>query len=100
MKLAQRPRSGVAKTERIGLAWMTTHAGIVWHNGMTGGYASFLGFTANGWCGVVILTNTAVSADDLGFARLDEKAPVTPAYTIVLTSASHRAADQIGSQFW
>jgi serine-type D-Ala-D-Ala carboxypeptidase/endopeptidase len=79
MKVAQRPRSNMAKTTRIGLAWMTTDRGIVWHNGMTGGYRSFLGFTADGRRGVVILANTAVDADDLGFATLDA-APLAPAY--------------------
>jgi len=88
MKLAQGPRSDMGKTLRIGLAWMTTDQGIVWHNGMTGGYASFLGFTANGRRGVVILTNTALSADDLGFATLDSNAPLAPAKAIVLPSAS------------
>jgi serine-type D-Ala-D-Ala carboxypeptidase/endopeptidase len=89
MKLAQRPRSNMAKTTRIGLAWMTTDRGIVWHNGMTGGYRSFLGFTADGRRGVVILANTAVDADDLGFATLDADAPLAPTYrAIVLPSAS------------
>ena len=37
---------GIAKTVRIGLAWMTTDKEIIWLNGMTGGYASFIGFTA------------------------------------------------------
>ena len=63
MKLAQRPRTDMTKTMRIGLAWMTTDKGIIWHNGMTGGYGSFLGFTADGQHGVVILTNTATSAE-------------------------------------
>jgi D-alanyl-D-alanine-carboxypeptidase/D-alanyl-D-alanine-endopeptidase len=89
MKLAQQPRSEMAKTLRIGLGWMTTDKGIVWHNGMTGGYRSFLGFTAEGRRGVVILANTAVDADDLGFATLDADAPLAPAYkAIVLPSAS------------
>ncbi len=83
MKLAQRPRRDVGKTARIGLAWMTTDKGIVWHNGMTGGYASFLGFTADGQRGVVILTNTAESADDLGFATLDATAQLAPVYKMV-----------------
>src|SRR5262245_21313525 len=60
MQLAQRPRSDVTKTTRIGLAWMTTDKGIVWHNGMTGGYKSFIGFSADGRRGVVILSNTAL----------------------------------------
>ena len=89
MKLAQRPISNVTKTTRIGLAWMTTDKGIVWHNGMTAGYGSFLGFTADGRRGVVILSNSAADADDLGFATLDADAPLAPTYkAIVLPSAS------------
>lgn len=89
MKLAQQPRSDVTKNARIGLAWVTTGKGIVWHNGGTGGYRSFLGFTADGRHGVVILTNTAVDADDLGFATLDAGAPLAPTYkAIVLPDAS------------
>jgi serine-type D-Ala-D-Ala carboxypeptidase/endopeptidase len=89
MKLAQQPRSNVGRSMRIGLAWMTTNKGIVWHNGMTGGYTSFLGFTADGRRGVIILSNTAVDADDLGFATLDADAPLRPVYkAIVLPSAS------------
>jgi serine-type D-Ala-D-Ala carboxypeptidase/endopeptidase len=86
MKLAQQPRSEMTRTMRIGLAWMTTGKGIVWHAGMTGGYASFLGFTADRRHGVVILTNAAVSADDLGFATLDATVPVHQ--EIALPSAS------------
>jgi D-alanyl-D-alanine-carboxypeptidase/D-alanyl-D-alanine-endopeptidase len=84
MKLAQRPRLDMAKTTRIGLAWMTTDRGIVWHNGQTGGYRCFLGFTADGRRGVVILANTAVDADDLGFATLDTGAPLAPVRTAVV----------------
>jgi D-alanyl-D-alanine-carboxypeptidase/D-alanyl-D-alanine-endopeptidase len=78
MKFAQRPRRHMAKTMRIGLAWVVTDKGIVWHNGETGGYRSFLGFTADGLRGVVILANTAVDADDLGFATLEADAPLVP----------------------
>jgi serine-type D-Ala-D-Ala carboxypeptidase/endopeptidase len=86
MKLAQLPRRDVSKTMHIGLAWMTTEKGIVWHNGMTGGYATFLGFTADGQRGVVILANTAESADDLGFATLDANAPLPKAIALPSTS--------------
>jgi serine-type D-Ala-D-Ala carboxypeptidase/endopeptidase len=89
MKLAQRPRSDMAKSLRIGLAWVTTDKGIVWHSGMTAGYRSFLGFTPDGRRGVVILSNTAVDADDLGFATLDANTPLAPAYkAIALPSAA------------
>src|SRR5260370_36121628 len=36
MKLAQQPRSNMAETARVGLAWMTTGNGIVWHSGRRG----------------------------------------------------------------
>ena len=89
MKLAQAPRSDMNKNIRIGLAWMTTRKGIVWHNGETGGYRSFLGFTADGRHGVVVLSNTAADLDDLGFAALGTGIRLTPAYkAIVLPNAS------------
>jgi len=44
---------------------------VVWHNGATGGYQSWLGFTpAGGGAGVVVLTNHAASVDGLGGALL------------------------------
>lgn len=82
MQLAQKPLRDVNENERVGLAWMTRHdsdGDVVWHNGMTGGYASFMGFTADGRRGVVILTNVAQSVDDLGFATLLPNAPLAPA---------------------
>ena len=78
MKFAQQPRLGIDNGMRIGLAWMTTDKGIIWHNGGTGGYRSFIGFTTDGRHGVVILTNTAVGVDELGFAALDPDAKLTP----------------------
>jgi serine-type D-Ala-D-Ala carboxypeptidase/endopeptidase len=88
MKLARQPRRDMGKTIRIGLAWMTTDKGVVWHNGETGGYRSFLGFTADGRRGVVILANTDADADDLGFATLDANAPLAPNKAIVLPNPS------------
>ena len=89
MKLAQQPRRDMGNAMRVGLAWITTAKGIVWHNGMNAGHRSFLGFTVDGRRGVVILGNTAVDADDLGFATLDADAPLAPAYkAIVLPAAS------------
>ncbi len=78
MKFAQQPRADLGNGTRIGLAWMTTPRWIVWHNGGTGGYHSFIGFTTDGRHGVVVLTNTAVSVDELGFAVLDPDARLIP----------------------
>jgi len=82
MHLAHQSRRPIGGDESIGLAWMTRHdkaADVVWHNGMTGGYASFIGFTTDGSRGVVILTNVAQSVNDLGFATLLSGAPLAPA---------------------
>jgi CubicO group peptidase (beta-lactamase class C family) len=89
MQFAQQPRSDAVNAVRIGLAWMTTRSGTVWHNGQTGGYASFIGFTADRRHGVVVLTDTGVTADDLGFASLDAGAEIAPAQkAIVLLAAA------------
>ena len=89
MQLAQQPRRDIGSNERIGLAWMTRHdkdGDVVWHNGMTGGYASFIGFTVNRQHGVVILANAQQSVDDLGFATLLADAPLAPAYKQIALS--------------
>lgn len=64
------PRADAGDLDRIGYAWFTTE-GITWHNGMTGGFASFIGLDRETGRGVVILSNTAVAVDDLGFALLE-----------------------------
>lgn len=86
MKFAQQPRADMVPGARIGLAWMTTDKGIVWHNGGTGGYRSFVGFTNDGRHGVVVLTNTAVEADDLGFATLNANAPLAATHKAITLS--------------
>jgi CubicO group peptidase (beta-lactamase class C family) len=90
MQLAQTPRtSGPGSENKIGLIWMTQHGpdgDVIWHNGMTGGYASFIGFTADHRYGVVILTNTATAVDDLGFATLRAGWPLAPAHKSILLS--------------
>jgi serine-type D-Ala-D-Ala carboxypeptidase/endopeptidase len=83
MKYAQEPRRDFETNLRIGLAWMTTGQGIIWHSGGTGGYRGFIGFTTDGHKGVVILTNTMNDLDDLGVATLLENAPLAPVNKVV-----------------
>jgi len=59
---------------------LSSDKGIIWHNGGTGGYRSFIGFSPDSHKGVVILSNTAADVDDLGFATLLENAPLAPAH--------------------
>ena len=67
----------------VALAWhiITTPGGqeIVWHNGETFGYRSFVGFDAKKRVGVVVLTNISASVDDIGLQILDpSQAPKAP----------------------
>lgn len=66
----------------VGLAWhrLPGSAGdtIVWHNGGTGGFASFLGYSTKRRVGVVILTNAAVGPDPIAMHWLTG-APLPPA---------------------
>jgi len=80
MTLAQQPRADMAKTMRVGLAWITTDRGIVWHNGGTGGYHAFIGFSGDRRLGVVVLSDSTMSIDDLGFATLQADAPLNPVF--------------------
>lgn len=91
IRLAQAPHAEVPDLgQRIGLAWMIRKDGdrtIVWHNGMTGGFASFIGFTNDGQHGVVVLANQQQSVDDLGLAVLVPDAPLRPARRAVAVNA-------------
>jgi serine-type D-Ala-D-Ala carboxypeptidase/endopeptidase len=58
----------------IGLGWhMLSNHGteIVWHNGGTGGYHSFIGFDKRKGLGVVVLSNSANDIDDIGLHLLE-----------------------------
>jgi CubicO group peptidase (beta-lactamase class C family) len=95
MRLAHQPRHPISDDERIGLAWMTHHdkqVDVTWHSGMTGGYASFIGFTTDGKRGVVILTNAQQSVDDLGFGALLADALLAPVHQQAALSAQQLQA--------
>jgi len=53
----------------IGLGWHMTHEDdrmIIWHNGATNGFASFVGFDPESNQGVVVLSNSLIIVDDIG----------------------------------
>ena len=64
----------------IGLAWHIRGSGenaIIWHNGGTAGYRSFVGFISKQKRGIVILTNSSHdNPDDLGVHWLDPSSPL------------------------
>lgn len=78
--LAQRPlRKTSIPNTRIAYAWHVTPLNdrhVVWHNGGTGGYASFIGFTDDGRRGVIVLTNSARAVDSIGVKVLMAEPPM------------------------
>jgi hypothetical protein len=44
---------------------------MLWHNGGTGGFRSFLGFVPDTRVGVAVLANSARSVDAIGFRILE-----------------------------
>lgn len=62
--------SGDGGTIEVGLGWITSDIEgeeVIWHDGGTSGYMSFMGFTKDGKKGVVVLTNSTGFPDDIGF---------------------------------
>lgn len=81
--LKTRRPTGVPDLE-IALGWhiFTNHGKeIIWHNGGTGGYRSFIGFDPQTRIGVVALSNTstATGVDDIGHHLLDASFPLAKA---------------------
>jgi serine-type D-Ala-D-Ala carboxypeptidase/endopeptidase len=81
--LEPRKPTGMPAVE-IALGWHVSSVHgktIVWHNGGTGGYRTFIGFDPAARTGVVVLSNagTAAGPDDIGRHILD---PETPLLTI------------------
>ena len=67
---------------QIALGWHVRTVGdrqIVWHDGGTGGYSSYAGFLRDGGLGVVVLSNTFESVNDIGLHLL---APGVPMETL------------------
>ena len=63
---------------KIALGWQIDESfgRILWHNGGTGGYRSFIGFDPQRRFGVVVLSNSAISVDDIGLHILDSRYPL------------------------
>lgn len=101
MELAHEPRfsAGSANME-IGLVWhilKKSETKLIWHNGGTGGYRSFIGFDRSKRRGVVVLSNSANSVDDIGFYLLDPELPladIKPADTHVAVQLDAKILDR------
>lgn len=80
MQLSQKNSRVDGSSPMVGLGWHIEAADkseIVWHNGGTGGYRSFAGFIKGGDKGVVVLTNSTASPDDIGMHLLNPNTPLT-----------------------
>jgi CubicO group peptidase (beta-lactamase class C family) len=77
MAETHKPRAPAGKPEMsIGLAWHIRKqygSEIVWHNGGTGGYHSFIGFEPKQQQAVVVLANSETSIDDLALHLLNSE---------------------------
>jgi hypothetical protein len=67
----------------FGMNWIRTQSErlqqpMIWHNGGTGGFRSFLGFTEQGGLGVLILSNSSEDVDDLAIELLRDLAKPPP----------------------
>jgi CubicO group peptidase (beta-lactamase class C family) len=81
MLAEQRPAG--SPNMRIGLGWMVLNGPtgpMIWHNGITGGFNSFIGYAPEGKVGAVVLANavTQTGIEDLGFHLLEPSLPLAP----------------------
>ncbi len=75
---------------RIGLGWHVVgpdSSAVIWHNGGTGGYHSFIGFDPRRKIGVVVLSNSTLSIDDIGFHILNPTVPLQTVRVVIALPA-------------
>jgi serine-type D-Ala-D-Ala carboxypeptidase/endopeptidase len=75
LERTQQPRLPVAARTQVGLGWLIAYprggAGpVLWHNGGTSGFRSFIAVARDAGSAVVVLSNTARSVDRLGLRLL------------------------------
>ncbi|MGI9434989.1 MAG: serine hydrolase, partial [Geminicoccaceae bacterium] len=72
----------LASGVEVALDWVAVKSGkdqeMVWHNGATGGYHSFIGFLPKTKVGVVVLSNASTDIDDIGEHLLNPELPLVP----------------------
>jgi CubicO group peptidase (beta-lactamase class C family) len=72
---AQQPwRELPKKNVEIGLCWIRSGSPkdlMIWHNGGTGGYSSFMGFRPKSGIGAIVLYNGTERVDELGLKLLE-----------------------------
>lgn len=88
---AQRPRRDFQGPMRIGLHWITyprpDSSVIVWHNGGTGGFRTWLGCNQRTGVAAVVMTNSDQGVDDIGLHLVDPGIPLAPPKPKVVRTA-------------
>jgi CubicO group peptidase (beta-lactamase class C family) len=107
MQLSHKNSRSEGSSPIVGLGWHTTvfdKQEIVWHNGGTGGYRTFAGFTKGGDIGVVVLSNSNVSVDDIGIHLLHPASDLDKPKPSIGTNLKHiigKEGIEIGiSTYW
>ena len=73
LELSHEDTGATFRDMTVGLGWLKKPCEggeILWHDGGTGGYMSFIGFRKETRTGVVVLTNSQSFPDDIGFHLL------------------------------
>jgi CubicO group peptidase (beta-lactamase class C family) len=84
MLTVKRPTGAPNLSVALGWHVLTTHGkDLIWHNGGTAGYRTFIGFDPAARVGVVVLSNagTAAGPDDIGRHLLETELPLLPPQT-------------------
>ncbi len=82
MRQTHQRQAAAGENVAIGLGWHVLERGerrLIWHNGRTGGFRSFCGFDPETKTGVVALTNSGRSMDQLGIHALIPEIPLPEA---------------------
>jgi CubicO group peptidase (beta-lactamase class C family) len=78
MAMAHAPKKVIGSNNSIGLAWNRVElwgTPVTWHNGGTGGFRTFIGLDLDHHRGVIVLSNSSISPDDIGFHLLVPQIP-------------------------
>lgn len=81
MRDAHAVREPMTGPMSIGLNWITRDTDgqrTVWHNGGSAGFRTFAGSDPGAGVAAVVLTNSGIGADDIGFRLLNPALPLAP----------------------
>jgi CubicO group peptidase (beta-lactamase class C family) len=79
MEMTHRQRHTKSRGSGVGMGWFIDQSfgtDVRWHNGATGGYRAFAGFSRDQKMGVVVLTNSDQDTDDIGYHLLFPDSPL------------------------